>query len=264
MNSVSVSIIIPVYGNEKLVHNLLETLIPSLEQYLYEIIVIDDGYEDMKIDHKKLPHKVKYLSNDTNLGYAKSVNKAIKIAKYEYIALINSDILVDREWLTEGIKVFYDYEDVGIVGGTLIYPDYGTIQHAGAYFTKGKNFLAFRMSSVDSQDFSNCVEFPQAVVDSVAITKKEYLFRVGLYDENYHMGSDDIDLCFKLREIGLRSAYAPRMIAYHKVAASKENRYKYHSEDKRYFINKWKGKIDDDTEKIFEKSLDKFKLSENG
>src|ERR1035437_8727717 len=94
------SIIIPVFGNEKLVYNLLETLLPTVDEQC-EIIIVDDGHPEMKINTTLIPPDIIYLSNKKNLGYSTAVNYGITVAKGNYITTINSDILVDKNWLIE-------------------------------------------------------------------------------------------------------------------------------------------------------------------
>lgn len=247
------SIIIPVYGNEKLVYNLLKSLLPTVDEEC-EIIIIDDGHEDMKINSSNLPSQIIYQSNPKNLGYSIAVNRGIVIAAGQYITVINSDILLDRKWLIETRIFCENNPDLGMLGAKLIYPDYGRVMHAGIYFGQGFCFNGFRMSLSQDKLVNEVIEV-QALCDALATISKKALLEVGKYDEHYFTSVEDLDICFKLKEIGLRNIYNPKIIGYHKTAASLDHRYKQVEKDEILFFDKWKDCIKDDTFEIFEKSV---------
>lgn len=247
------SIIIPVYGNEKLVHNLLESLLPTVDKEC-EVIIIDDGHEEMKINSSNLPSQIIYQSNVKNSGYSFAVNRGIDIATGQYITVINSDILLDRNWLIETRIFCENNPDLGMLGAKLIYPDYGRIMHAGIYFGHGFCFNGFRMSLSQDGLVNEIIEV-QALCDALATISKKALLEVGKYDEYYFTSVEDLDLCLKLKKIGLKNIYNPRIIGYHKTAASLDQRYKQVEKDEIFFFEKWKDCIKDDTLEIFEKSV---------
>jgi GT2 family glycosyltransferase len=247
------SIIIPVFGNEKLVHNLLESLRVTLDDRC-EVIIVDDGHPDMKINPRALPYNVIYLSNAKNSGFSIAVNRGIDSASGKYISVINSDILVDENWLVETRKCCDQYSDLGMLGAKLIYPDYGRIMHAGTFFGRGFCFNGFRMSPADDDLVNQTIEV-QALCDALATMPKKALLEVGKYSEEYFTSVEDLDMCMKLKQVGLRSIYNPKIIGYHKTAASQDQRYKQVTEDEKRFWSKWGADIEDETSEIFEMSL---------
>jgi GT2 family glycosyltransferase len=250
------SILIPVFGNEKLVHNLLATLIPTLDNEC-EVIIIDDGYKDMKISKELLPETIQYISNDTNLGYSATINRGLKESKGTFITTINTDILVDRNWLQATRQAFQTYSKIGLLGSKLIYPDYGLLMHCGVFFGKRFCFNAFRMSDANFS-FANDFRQVQAVADTFATMQKEVLLEVGGYDESYFTSVEDLDLCMKFASKGFNNFYNPKIVGFHKTAASGEHRYKQVVEDKVQFFDRWQFLIKDDTSQIFEESLKRY------
>jgi len=250
------SIIIPVFGNEKLVYNLLATLIPTLDNEC-EVIIVDDGYENMKISKEFLPQIAQYISNDTNLGYSAAINRAIRVSKGSFLTTINSDILVDRDWLRATRQTFQKYSKIGLLGSKLIYPDNGLLMHCGVFFGKRFCFNAFRMSDANFS-FGNNFRQVQAVADTLATMRKDAILEVGGYDESYYTSVEDLDLCMKFASNGLNNFYNPKIVGYHKTAASGEHRYKQVIEDKGRFFDNWQYFIKDDTPNIFEESLKRF------
>ena len=247
------SVIIPVFGNQKLVHNLLNTLLPTLDKQC-EVIVVDDGHADMKIDPQLLPQGVIYLSNKENIGYSAAVNTAIDQAKGEYITTVNSDMLMDVNWLKETRKTFREMSGIGMLGAKLVYPSNDRIMHAGIFFGKGFAFNAFRMTLSDDPLINELTEVP-ALCDALATMSKDAVMNAGKYDEAYFTSVEDLEMCLRFRRMGLKNIYNPKIIGFHKTAASKEHRYKQITRDEQLFFQKWQSEIADNTHEIFQKSL---------
>lgn len=255
------SIIIPVFGNEKLLHILLSSLLPTLDESC-EVIVVDDGLPEMKLNQSLIPENVMYISNSKNVGYSASVNRAIELSKGEYITTINSDIIVHGSWLQETRKAFENASNIGMLGAKLIYPDYGLIMHAGIFFGYNFAFNGFRMSEINDSLVNGFSEV-QALCDALATMPRQALLAVGKYNDEYITSVEDLDLCFSFRKLGLANIYNPLIVGYHKTAASLEHRYKFVVGDHKKFFKRWNGQITDDTNTIFQKSTERF-LSKNG
>lgn len=255
-DSILNSIIIPVFNNEKLVHMLLESLLPTLDDYC-EVFIVDDGLPEMKLNEKLLPENVKYISNSKNIGYSASVNRAINISKGEYITTINSDIIVHKDWLVETRKEYGLKDKIGMLGSKLIYPDNGLIMHSGVFFGHYFSFNAFRMSEANDALVNKTIEV-QALCDALATMPKSALLTIGNYNEDYFTSVEDLDLCFAFRAVGLTNIYNPKIVGYHKTAASREYRYISVSNDQKKFFDKWGANIIDDTASIFNNSLNRF------
>lgn len=91
MNNIKVTVIIPVYNQEKLIIKAIES-IPKREDV--EIIVIDDGSTDNTFKNIKpylISGDIRVFSNKENMGVAYTVNKGYDLAKGEYIVLLGSD-----------------------------------------------------------------------------------------------------------------------------------------------------------------------------
>ncbi len=257
MKCIEHSIIIPVYGNEKLLFNLLDSLLPTLDDKC-EVIIVDDGHKDIKINKKKLPDFIKYISNDINLGYTKTINNGIKNSSGKYITTINSDIIVSPNWLIKTRMTISKYPNFGIIGSKLIYPDSGLIQHAGIGFGEDFNFHIFKMISPSSH-LINEIKERQAVTDAFATIRRKVLEKIGGYTEQYINGHGDLDLCMKIKNEGYKVIYDPNIYGYHKTAASKEPRFIGSNEGKELFYKMWKKNIKDETSYFFNLSLQQFK-----
>src|SRR5688572_5204665 len=98
-----VSIIIVNYNGEK----VLEDCLKSTEKISYpkvEIILVDNGSTDESLNIVSRYKKVKLIKNDLNLGFAPANNQGDKIAKGEYILLLNNDTKVPANFLAPMIE----------------------------------------------------------------------------------------------------------------------------------------------------------------
>lgn len=95
-----VSIVIPAYNQLKMTIDCLNDVIKTYGHDI-EIIVVDDGSsEPISRVLPKLFPQIKMLTNDKNLGFAKTVNRGIRAASHDYVCLLNNDILLpSSDWL---------------------------------------------------------------------------------------------------------------------------------------------------------------------
>ena len=105
-----ISVIIPCFNVEKYIINCLDSLIKQLDNYNYEIILIDDCSKDNTkgaikeyISNLNENH-ITLLENEENIGAGASRNKAVNISKYDLISFIDADDYVDDNFFFEMIN----------------------------------------------------------------------------------------------------------------------------------------------------------------
>ena len=121
------SIIIPVYNEEKTIIQILEKIkknSPNL--FKYEVIVIEDGSNDQT---KKLLESSKHLYdklllNDSNKGKGFSVKRGILSASGTHIIFQDADFEYNPSDFKKFEKIFSDFNADGIIGSRFIYSDY--------------------------------------------------------------------------------------------------------------------------------------------
>ncbi|MFH0832532.1 MAG: glycosyltransferase [Candidatus Aenigmatarchaeota archaeon] len=113
-----ISFLVPAHNEEETVGKTVESLLNlNYPKRLMEIIVIDDGSSDSTRAIAKA-YPVKLLANKKNRGKAYSLNRAIRIAKGEIIACMDSDSFVDRDALKDMIG-YFKYPGVAAVTAAL-------------------------------------------------------------------------------------------------------------------------------------------------
>ncbi len=116
LNLKPVSIVIPIKNRAYFLGDLIKNL-SNLKYPRYEIIIVDDGSEDnTKEELKKYP--IRFISLEKSIGSGKARNLGIKNARYEIIALTDSDCFVSSTWLKDLVPYLERYD---VVGGKITY-----------------------------------------------------------------------------------------------------------------------------------------------
>jgi len=121
------SIIIPVYNEEKTIIQVLEKIKKNAANiFKYEIIVVDDGSTDQS---KNLLEKNKHLydkllTNDTNKGKGFSVKKGILNSSGTHIIFQDADFEYDPKDYKKFEQIFLDFDADGIIGSRFVYSNY--------------------------------------------------------------------------------------------------------------------------------------------
>lgn len=211
------SIIIINYKSAHHVLNCLESIYKETKQNSFEIIVVDNnsGDDSYEIIHSSFPNVI-WLQMGYNSGFARANNEGIKIAKGEYILLLNADTIVLDGALDKTIGLFAKETDAVGCGLQLLNPD-GTHQISGAYFVKGGlNFLLplpYLGSFVRYLGYKTKAKVPSVqtiaekqeidwIVGAFILIRKSILEKAGLLDEDFFMYAEEIEWCSRLRRHG--------------------------------------------------------------
>lgn len=206
----------------KTLRGLGETV--PIDQY---IMIVDDN-SPYKKKHEvihELVQEIPQLTNTVmkaeNQGFANSVNYGLRSALKNkmHCLLVNADIeFHESRWFEHMVAT-----DGDIVGGKLLFPS-GLIQHAGVYF------------SIVTRTFDHLHKFGPAdlpaasfkrkcpVTGALQLIKYDTIKAVGLYDEDFKMGWEDVDYCLRVFLSGRQCIYNPDVSAIHHESAFRGNR----------------------------------------
>lgn len=235
--SVTVSIIIPVFNKIEYTSKCLQSIVKNTHGIDYEVIIVDNNSTDgTKAFLKQLDGDVTIITNPENKGFAKSNNQAADKAKGNFLVFLNNDTEVQKNWLPPLLETIQANPDAGAVGAKLLFPD-GTLQHAGVIIIEQKNKKTIlpRHVFIKENPEKLPVNYPmvfQAVTAACLMIKKADFHKAGGFDEGYWNGCEDVDLCFKLRQMEKKIVYQPESVVIHhesksgyqrKVAIQKNN-----------------------------------------
>ena len=244
-----VSIVIPVYNNDRLTIECLTSLLKHTKNISYEVIVIDDGSAEKTKDVLSQIQNITCLRNPQNLGFLLSCNCAAEKARGEFVLILNNDVQVTEGWLSPLVETFSKYGNVGAVSPKIVFPD-GRLQEAGARVKQDASAQLIGISDdpdLPRYNYIREVEY----CSGVCLLLETGMFReLGGFDTDFAPAyCEDSDLCFRLRKLGKRIFYNPNsMIVHHLSGTIKtESPYKQRCvlHNQQIFSEKWQEQIDD-------------------
>jgi len=234
------SIVIPLFNKFSYTLKALISISKNTpDDILYEVILVDNASTDeTPRSLKKLGGNVVVLRNNENLGFAKASNQGALLALGEYVIFLNNDTEVHPGWIQALIDELDANPNTGIVGGRLIYPD-GTIQHAGVAI--GRDMIPIHIHSRLPSNDPKVTErrsYPIVTAACAAVRREEF-YSIGMFDEKFINGHEDIDLCFRYKKRGMEVIYQPKCLITHHESVS-EGRMAFRLQNLKRTMHKWR------------------------
>ena len=225
-----VSIMIPFRDQPALLLQCVKSVLSRSGSANFEIVGIDNQSEAAETaaaiaQLRQLDGRVRFCRYDRPFNFSSVNNFGARHARGDHLLLLNNDVVVDSDdWITAMLE-FSQLEDVGAVGGLLLYPD-DTIQHAGVIVgiggVAGHSHKYLPVSNHGYFSRPHVIQNVSAVTGACLMIKRELYLRVGGMDEaNLGVAFNDIDLCLRLRERGYYNVYTPYARAYHHESKSR-------------------------------------------
>lgn len=221
---VQVSFIIPLYNCLPLTQAMLASLQATVPAGLtHEIIFVDDGSTDGTRPWLSTlgepPFRV--LLNERNLGYAAANNRAAAVARGEFLALLNNDLVLQRGWLEPMLAAHAALRGrAGLIGNVQLDARSGLVDHAGLVVNLTGKPVHARTPPGALARLLRPVRPMPAVTGACVLVERALWQQLGGFDEDYINGGEDIDLCFRARAAGRINAVALRSVVRHHVSAS--------------------------------------------
>lgn len=241
------TIVIPSYNDKDVLIPCVESLKQTTDPKLTKIVIVDDFCQPSSRQFLKTleDEQVSIIYGKENKGFAKAINIGINSADKKHdIILLNSDTLAHPEWLESLQYGAYEFgADVGIVGPKLLYPD-GRIQSAGSHRNTDspKWFDHYYRFQEANYGPANIPQYCIGVTGACMYVKREFINYVGVLDENFEFGFEDMDWCIQGWTSGYRSLYFPASVLTHMESTSRPKHKTLSSREKQsidYFWDKW-------------------------
>jgi GT2 family glycosyltransferase len=176
---------------------------------LYEVILVDDGSDDPRVETLAGRPGVTYIRSDENLGFTHAANLGARRANGTYLVFLNNDTEVESGWLEALIDAAEDGPDVGAVGAMQVSPE-GRIREAGVAVwsdATGMGYGSGHDPAAPQYRFRREVDYCSG---SCLLVKRRLFAELGGFDEYFAPGYyEDPDLCFALRRAGHVVLYEP-------------------------------------------------------
>jgi glycosyltransferase involved in cell wall biosynthesis/GT2 family glycosyltransferase/Flp pilus assembly protein TadD len=241
-NRFDVSVIIPVCNGAHLTERCLER-ISALEQKAgFEVIIVDNHSTD------RTPQLLQALEGDVitlrmpeNTGFAPACNLGARVASGEYLLFLNNDTEPQADWMDSLLACARREKNVGAVGCKLIYPA-GPTQHAGIAVNPRKvPYHIFQNFGPDHPAVNEQRDMVAVTAACMLISRANFLSLNG-FDEGYRNGFEDVDLCLRLGQQGLRVIYTPQAEVLHHEEST-AGRKTYDRENFNRFMDRWESRL---------------------
>jgi len=197
---------------------LLLACLESLAPVEAEIVVLDNASEDGSAAavRERFPH-VRVIEQEHRAGFGSNHNTVIGATTGRYVYVLNEDTTAD-DWSFERITEYLDaHPQVAALGPRLVYPD-GRLQDSAWRFptplvsTMGLATLG-QLGVKQSKGAS--VRPVDWVMGAALVLRREALDQVGLFDEDFFLYSEEVDLQARLRQAGWETHYFPELTVVH-------------------------------------------------
>jgi len=219
LNPPQVSIIVVNWNGRDLLAECLQAL-ETQSFRNYEIILVDNGSRDGSVPwlREHYGHRLHIIPLPHNTGFGAGNNVGILASRGDWLALINNDVVLDRDWLAQMVACAQSHPQAGMVGGKVLnYYQPEIIDNLGhLIYPDGLNRGRQRLEKdLGQNEKVEEILFPSACA---ALYRKTMLFESGLFDEAFFAYGDDTEIGLKGRFLGYSALYCPRAVAYHKYS----------------------------------------------
>ena len=218
------TIVIPSFRDAALVSRLVgEDPRARRRRDRVHIIVADDASGPEHLAALPRIEGIEVIAGETNGGFAVNVNRGLRAADPEHdVVLLNSDVVPLRDWLACLQHAVSGDRPAGIAGAKLLYPD-NRIQYAGTIRNaRAPEWFDHRYRGKPADWGPADVAGPTlAATGACMYIRRDVLDTVGLFDEAYGMGYEDVDYCLRAWQAGYEVAYVPAARLYHHESATR-------------------------------------------
>ena len=210
------SVIIISYNVQYFLEQCILSIKAASQNIKTEIIVVDNNSSDAscKLISKKYPEII-LIQNKENVGFSKANNQGVKIAKGDYVLILNPDTVVAEDTFTKILNFAKSKHNLGVLGVKLI-------DGSGNFLPECKRGIPtpsvsfnklFGISSKQTGKYyathlnENETGIVAVLVGAFMFLKKSVYKEVNGFDESYFMYGEDIDLSYKILNCGYQNYY---------------------------------------------------------
>jgi GT2 family glycosyltransferase/glycosyltransferase involved in cell wall biosynthesis len=207
-------------GQEHLEHCLPSLFDLDFPKSQREIIVVDNGSFDGSIDLIQRKFRgVRVVRSEKNLGFSQGCNLGASSAAGEYLAFLNNDMRVDRNWLGELLRLIQSQERIACAG-SIIRDWEGT-----AIEFPARRGDPFSLGFIPLPDATGLPpgDYHLFVSGGAMLIRADAFRKAGGFDPDYFMYHEDVDLGWRLWLAGFKCIIARESVVYHRGGASSGN-----------------------------------------
>lgn len=240
------TVIIVNYNVRHYLFQCLDSLRRSCQGLSWEVFVVDNNSTDGSLEYldKLYPQgsfpELHIIANNNNPGFGRANNQAYRCSAGKYVLFLNPDTFVGEHTITDSIEFMENHPDAGCLGVRMLNADgsfamesrrgvptpwasFCKISRLSKLFPLSKRFGRYYMQHLP-------VDKPapiEIVSGAYMMMRRDVGDRVGVFDEDYFMHCEDIDLSYRMLKAGLHNYYLPTAILHYKGESTKRHSYTF-------------------------------------
>ena len=239
------SIIIPTKDAPEILERCLKGISEQSSYPEFEVILVDNGTTDARSLRLMEQYPVRRIIFPDPFNFSRANNQGAAAARGDYLVFLNNDTeILSEDWL-EQLIYYAEQPDVGAAGALLLYED-RTVQHAGvALGMRGTADHTMRGFPIGVDGYAGslvCAREVSALTAACLMIRKPLFEQIGGFNEHFFTAYQDVDLCLRLRDRGLRLICTPRAQIIHHESVSRRDG--YDMVDRTLFLDQWEGVIE--------------------
>ena len=221
-----VSVVILNYNGRRFIETCLESMLNGTFYSNFEVILVDNASTDRSIElvrrrFERDPRLI-IVRNNKNLGFAEGNNVGVRYARGEYIVFLNSDTVVDNNWLIELVNVMNSNRIIGAAQSKLL------LLRQVEYLDSAGDFIDYYGLPIrrgggwkekDHGQYDHIEEIFSAR-GAAMMVRRSVISEVELFDPKFFLSYEDIDFCWRARLRGYKVVFVPKSVVYHLGEAS--------------------------------------------
>lgn len=203
----------------------LEKFLPTVIRYSEnaEIYIIDNASTDDSVSYIEQNFStVKVIENPVNYGFAAGYNEGLKSIKADIFCLLNSDVEVTENWISPILDLFKNNKNIAAIQPKILdYNNRKKFEFAGAGgglmdnlcypYCRGR---IFENIENDNGQYNDETEIFWASGCALFIRSEDFC-KVNGFDERFFAHQEEIDLCWRLKNLGKQIYYCGKSTVYH-------------------------------------------------
>jgi len=225
---IDISLILVSFNTRDVLRESLQSVEREKGDFLVEIFVVDNNSHDGSVEMVEAEFPgVRLLRSEVNLGFGAANNVALALATGRYIVLLNSDAFLCHDSLRLSVAHMDAEPLAGLAGGRLVGRDQSWQPSARMFPSLVSDFLVMtglagkfpRSRFFGRFDRTWADPMQPAEVDWVpgafSIIRTEALHKVGYFDPQFFLYSEEVDLCRRIQNAGYKIFYWPDIVVIH-------------------------------------------------
>jgi len=220
MDQPLVSVIIVVHNNIRDLRDCISSILRTDYPHV-EIIAVDSASTDGSpgLIWREFP-SVKLLEYPVNVGFCEGNNRAVRLAKGEFVFLLNPDTVTPPDTISILVARMERDSCIGVLAPKMLFlQEPGVINSAGLqsnriFYSCDRGFLEYDRGQYDEE--ASVI----GACGGAMFVRKAVIDRIGLFDSRYFMYYEDLDFGIRSWLAGYRVLYTPAAIVYHHMRAS--------------------------------------------